>query len=294
MRWSICPSFRDVQRIAIIGAEPEARRPERLDQRQQRRQILAHCPLADQDDDPLFQFLRRLRQIRRLVTVADAARRQRIDRLAAHARHVPVDMPPFERFQFGQHIRIFRQHAADVHELRQTDDARMILVFYQSRRIQRSTRCLQLRRWNAGRQLHDQIHDRMFGGIEKILKPLLAQHVGNLVRIAHRRRRPAWQDTAVEFIRRDQRTFDMHMAIDEPRHGEQPRSVNLLFALIAVVNADNRIAADGDIRFFQRPGRNIQHRDVFNDKVGGVPPHGLIDESFEHVIFSPPLSPFTK
>ncbi|MGC4009577.1 MAG: hypothetical protein QM805_11670 [Pseudomonas sp.] len=55
---------------------------------------------------------------------------------------------------------------------------------------------------------------------EEELQPFGAEHVGDLVRVADHRGDAIGQDAAVEFMRRDQRGFDVQVRVDEPGHDD--------------------------------------------------------------------------
>ena len=58
------------------------------------------------------------------------------------------------------------------------------------------------------------------GAVEEVADALGAQHVGDLVRVADRRRDAVRQHAAVELERRDQRGFDVQMRVDEAGHDD--------------------------------------------------------------------------
>ena len=60
--------------------------------------------------------------------------------------------------------------------------------------------------------------------VEEVADAFRAEHVGDLVRIADRGGDAARQDAAVEFVRRDQRGFDVQMRVDEAGTTTRPET----------------------------------------------------------------------
>ena len=108
----------------------------------------------------------------------------------------------------------------------------------------------------------------MHRGIEEIFKPFLAQHVRDLMRIADKGRGAARQNTAVIFEWRKQRTFDVAMGVDKAGNGDQAAATDFNAALVLAIDADDAIASDGDVRFPDRVGVEIEELDVLDREIG--------------------------
>ena len=61
--------------------------------------------------------------------------------------------------------------------------------------------------------------------------------------------------------------FDMQMRVDEARHRDQAAPVDLARAPIAVVSADDAVAADGDVGLRHRAGDDVEQPDVLDDEI---------------------------
>ena len=79
-------------------------------------------------------------------------------------------------------------------------------------------------------------------------------------------------------------SWGSQIALVVPR-GRTARSnsagVDLPAAAVAVVGADDPVAADRDVAFVQRAGRDIQNASAFDHEVGGLAPERLIDPAAE-------------
>ncbi len=98
--------------------------------------------------------------------------------------------------------------------------------------------------------------------------PSVAEHIGDLVRIADRGGDAVGQDAAVEFMRRDERGFDVQMRVDEARNDDLAGDVDLGCALIAAAGADDAIAADGDVGCDQFARDEIEETAALQDDIG--------------------------
>jgi len=121
----------------------------------------------------------------------------------------------------------------------------------------------------------------VLGGVEKVADAVRAEHVGDLVRIADGGCDPARQHATVELRRGHQRGFDVEVRVDEAWDGEQPAPVDLLFAVICTVGADDAVAADGDIGPGNLSRHQIEQPDIGDDEVGRFGTAALPDSAGE-------------
>ena len=113
------------------------------------------------------------------------------------------------------------------------------------RRSSTSSRAPEVSRCVAGTQLESCTRRSIAVASEasrKYLKPVDAEHVGDLVRIADRGRDAVGEHAAVEFERRDQRGFDMQMRVDEAGDDDLAGDVDLARAAIVAMRADDAVA----------------------------------------------------
>ncbi len=192
-----------------------------------------------------------------------------------------VDLHIGESRELREHRRILVQHAGHVHELGQPQHLRMMLEGQQVFRLQPGARRFEVGRRHAGGKLNAQIHYRDGSAFQKVLQTGKAQHVADFVRIADRRRRPARRHAAVELQRRHQRRLAMDMAVDEPRHGNQPTPVDLGGALVGLVGAHDAIARDRNIAHGDLARGQVENADRFDDQIRRHASPRLIDDVSE-------------
>ena len=118
----------------------------------------------------------------------------------------------------GQHLRIARQHARPVHHLAQVADARVGQQARDGGGIQCGPRRLKRGRRHArwASKVKVEIAPRTVAQHE--LHTRLTQHVGDLVRIAHRAHGAMHHHRARKLAGRQHAAFHMHMRVDESRH----------------------------------------------------------------------------
>ncbi len=267
----------DVERVAVVGAKTEVRRVPFGQDRCQGVQVLADRPLADQHPHPLAQFLERLVGGCRLVFRPDARADVAVQVIAPQQRRVAVDMATGKGLEFRKTARILEQHAGEIHELGQPDDARMIHQRNQIGGLQPGTRRFHMRRGDAGRQLHADVHHRARTRFEEIVYAFQPADIRNLVRIADRRRHTARADAAVELIGRDKRAFDVEVRVDEPRHKDLAGAVDDPPSVVAAEHADDGVPANRDIRLDQLSRHEVEHAAALQHEVGGHDAPALVD-----------------
>ncbi len=259
--------FRDVERVAVVGAEGEGGRGLDRDDLGQCIQVLADRAFPDQHGHALGQLLARLGRGRGFVVGADAGGQIAVEVEAAQQRRVPVDMAVLEQQQFLQARGIAMQHARDVHELGKADDLLVPDEGGEVGGVEPSARGLQMRRRHATRQLHAQVQRRVCGALQDVADGLGAEHVRDLMRIADHGRDAVHQHAAVEFVRRDERGFQVAMRIDEAGHRDQAACVDLARPAVLAVGADDAVAADRDVGLGERAGDEIEQPCALNDEV---------------------------
>ncbi len=116
------------------------------------------------------------------------------------------------------------------------------------------------------------------GAIEEELDALGAEHIGDLVRIADHRGDAIGQHAAVEFMRGDERGFDVQMRVDEAGHDDPAGNVDLGCALIIRTGADDAVAADGDIGCDKFARHQIEEATALQHEVGWFAAGALVDE----------------
>ena len=94
--------LRDVERIAIVGAEGDERRVSLGDDGAKRVQVLAHRAFANEELHPLGELLSRLGKVGDLVVGAHAGAQVAIEGGAAQERTVSIDRPGLERCELGE------------------------------------------------------------------------------------------------------------------------------------------------------------------------------------------------
>ena len=170
-----------------------------------------------------------------------------------------VDMAAREQPQLFHAAGVAVDHAGIVHEFGQPDTGRMAHHLRQIARLQRRTGGFHMGRRHAGRQLHADVDQRVFGRLLKITNTRQADDIGDLMRIADGGGHATGADAAVELERRDERAFDMQMRVDETRHQRQAGDVDHLAPLIARAKAYDGVASDRHIALYQRAGHDAQH-----------------------------------
>ena len=231
----------------------------------------------------LGELLRALLAQGRLVVGARPGRQVAVQVVAAHQRRMAVDMPARERHKLVEHHRVFCQHTRKIHHLGEAERRWMIAQGHEVVREQPRARGLEVGRRHAGAELHLQRHAQRLRRLEEVAQPVEPQHVGDLVRIADRGGRAALQHLPVEFSWRHEAALDMHMRVDEARHGDQAAAVDLARAAIVVVGADDPVAADRDVARVERAGRDVQDARTLDHEVRRLAADPLVDPATQLV-----------
>ena len=194
---------------------------------------------------------------------------------------MPVDMGAREGRELVEHDGILREEPGKIHQLGKPDHLLVPGVAHEIVRGERRPRGLEVRRRHAGRKLDAKVEGRRPRRVEKILEAGGAEDVADLVRIADRRRRAARQDAPLELVRRHQRRFAVDVRVDEPRHGDAPAGVDLDCALVALVGADDAVAAHRDVADLERAVGEVEDPRVLDDEVGLGATQPLVDDPLE-------------
>ena len=267
----------DVERVAIVGAQAAHARRILVEDLGERMQVLGHRALADEHGEALLQLLAAVLGNGGLVVGANARGEIAVEVVAAHQRRMAVDMAVLEGDELVEDVVAARQNAGKVHELGKADHLGVRRERDQVRGQQFRAGGLEGGRRHAGGELHAQVHDRGLGRLQEEADAFEAEHVGDLVRIADRRGDAMGQHAAVEFLRRDQRGFDVEMGVDEAGHGEEAAAVDLARALIGRVGADDAIARDGDVGHRHAAIDDVEQADIPDDQIGGRGAPALVD-----------------
>ncbi len=73
----------------------------------------------------------------------------------------------------------------------------------------------------------------------------------------------------------------MQMRVDEARNRDQAAPVDLARAPVAVVSADDAVAADGNIGLGHCSGDDVEQPDVLDDEISRRSSQALIDRPFQ-------------
>ena len=117
---------------------------------------------------------------------ADAGAQIAVEPVAAEQRAVPVDRPGLERGELGEAGRVAREQAGEIHEFGEAEHLRVVGERQEIADLEPRAGGLEMGRRHAARKLHAQVHRRRHRAVEEIAQARLAEHVGDLVRIADR------------------------------------------------------------------------------------------------------------
>ena len=131
---------------------------------------------------------------------------------------------------------------------------------------------LEVRRRHARADHHAQIELQPPRRVEEVLDAGDAEHVGELVRIADRRRRAAREHRALEALRNEQRALEVDVRVDEARHDVRALRVNLARAAEAGLEPDDDAVLDRDVAFDEHAREHVEVAHVAQDEVAGLVP----------------------
>ena len=198
---------------AVLGAVP-------ADELEQRAQVARVGRLADEHPQAAPPLLQRLLPGRRLVVRVDAGGHVGVERAAGDARRVPVDVV-VER-DLLEHGRVAGDDGREVHHLGDADRPPALEETGHLGRAERALGRLQRAGRHARRGHHVDAQGEAVGGVEQPVRAFHAEHVGDLVRVAHDRRGPARHDHARDLAREELRGLQVDVGVDQPRHERPP------------------------------------------------------------------------
>ena len=96
-----------------------------------------------------------------------------------------------------------------------------------------------------------------------------AEHVRDLVRVGHDRRRPERQHEARELVDEQLHRFEVHVGVDEAGHDEAAGGVDHLVAVVLADPGDDAVD-DRDVGVEPLTGEDAEHAPAANDGVRGL------------------------
>ena len=72
----------------------------------------------------------------------------------------------------------------------------------------------------------------------------------------------------------------MEMRVDKSRNDGLSRDVNFALALVLAMGANDFIAADGDVGFYEITCYEVEELAMLEYKIGGLAPRALVDAVF--------------
>ncbi|OQA28984.1 MAG: hypothetical protein BWY59_00594 [Verrucomicrobia bacterium ADurb.Bin345] len=252
--------------MPVVGAEAAMRRVLRRHQRQQRLEVPLRGSLADHHVHAHAELLARLLERRGLVIRPDARRDVRGQVAPRHARRMTVHRPRARDFEFPQNLGITGDHAGIVHHLRQPDDALVVEKQRDVRRGEPGPGGLHVGRRHAGRRHDEDAQREILARLEDVPDAVQPVHVGHLMRIGNHRGHAAREHGARELRHRNHAAFQVNMRIHEPRTQVPAVQVHG-FARLVRAEAHDEAIVDGDIRFLDFTGKDVDHPPVLQEEV---------------------------
>ncbi len=264
--------------LAIVRAERAALGSELPHQRQQRMQVAGVRGLADQHPGALATLLQGLLVGRRLVIRADSGGQVGVQRVAAHARGVAVDVRRAAQVELAQLGRIAGDHGREVHHLGDAQGVPAPQHRLEVAHRERPSRRLERARGDARRRHHPDVERHVVADVEQPVDAVGSEHVGDLVRVRDDRGRAPCEHDARELVDHQLRRLDVHVRVDESGHEEAPARVEPVAARIA---AETRDAAVGDRDVDVEPLAGERGEDVgaLDHQVGLVVAAGDVDQA---------------
>ena len=202
--------------LAVVGAERTALGPEVAHERQQVAQVARVRRLAQQHPCALAALLQRLGQRGRLVVGRDARGEVGIQLRPVDARRVPVDALALCQRDLRELGRRARDHRREVHHLGQAQHAVARQDPGQVGERERRARRLERTRRHACGSEREHVHRQPVAGVEEPVDAVGAERIGELVRVAHDRRRPARDQQPRQLADHQLGRLDVHVRVDEP------------------------------------------------------------------------------
>ena len=166
-------------------------------------------------------------------------------------------------------VWIARDNAGEVHHLGKADHAAAAHQALEVAGGERAPRRLELRRGHRRRRHHVDVERQLRACVEEPVDAVGAEHVCDLVRVDHDRRRPERQHELRELVDEQLGRLQVHVGVDEPRDDEAAQCVERLLALV-VAEAGDVAVDDRDVRFEPFAREDRQHLAAANDEIGGL------------------------
>src|SRR5262249_22532583 len=116
---------------------------------------------------------------------------------------------------------------------------------------------------------------------EEVAQTRDPQHIGDLVRVADRRRHAVRKDAAVEFERSQKRGFDVAVGVDETGDHHLAADVDLAFAPVFAHRTDDAVVADRNIARRELAANEIEDPPALQHHIGLSEPLPLLDGALE-------------
>ena len=256
----------DVVGVLVVSAEGDPRRAEFLDQGQQRLQVPGHRGLADQDPHSGTEPVAPLLERQCLVVGADPGGGVGVQLLADDARRVSVGVRSAGEPELDQLALLSGDHAGEIHHLGQPEHAAAAQQALKVAFVESTPRGLETRGGDR-RGRHEVDVERQLGAeVEQPVDAVGAEHVRDLVRVDHDRRRPERQDEPRELVEHQLRRLEVDVRVDEARHDVASARVQLLGPLVLPEPGDEAVD-DRDVGFEPLAREDGEHAPAADDEV---------------------------
>ncbi len=261
----------EIPRLAVVGAEADAPMVGWGDQRQQGVQVVGVGGLPDENVEAPGQLLPGLGDGGALVFAADARRGVGVELGAGEPGGVAIPGTAGEGLQLGQHARIPLHRAREVHHLGQAVHRALRQELGQLRRFQGGAVGLHVGGRHTGRGHDHHIQGQSSAALGHEADAGQAGDVGDLVGVRHHRGDAPGQHRVGEVGRDAEAALDVDVGVDQAWGHVSAGQVHLLPALVARPDAGDAILEDGDVRFFDLAGEDVDQASVAQDEIrGGV------------------------
>ena len=176
----------------------------------------------------------------RLVVRADPGRGVGLQGVAEHSGRVAVDVVGALDRELRELARRARDHAREVHHLREADHARAPEQALEVAGCERASRRLEARGGHARRGGEVDVERQVLADVDEPVHAVGAEHVRDLVRIRDDGGRPERQHEAGELGREQLRRLEVHVRVDEAGNDEGALRVERLGALVVAEPGDRR------------------------------------------------------
>ena len=212
-------------------------------QRDEGFEILCCAAFADEDLHAEADFLQGAFEAETLVVGGDARAHIFLQVDTRHCGGMSVD--GFVVFLRGGNLAhqfgVVVDDAGVVHHLREVIDVGRGHQFFDVVGINGEARRLEIRRRHTARRTEEELERHFLAVVDHVADALLAQHIGDFVRVADGGHRAMARSQPSKFRRHEHRALDVHMRIDEARH-DVSRVAHWFFFYLAdytVFNDDN-------------------------------------------------------